>query len=241
MAVFYTAVSLAGAFSGLLAYAIEKMQGIAGLNGWQWIFIIEGLYPVVCAVFVWFLLPDQPETASFLSQPEREFVIHRLATETGSGAGKVTNSDRIQWRHIKDAFLEWKVWLAMVIYSAVSIGIYGFTSTVPMVVEQLGYSSANAQLMTIPVCHHPLNSRRKKTDRKGVYSSHDWRAGLRVLVRLPSRTQHVHLGRLPHRISRLHRPTRHPTYTLGRGDLFLPVSDCHWVILAVCMYCLSGC
>jgi sugar phosphate permease len=156
MAVFYTACSLAGAFSGLLAYAIEKMQGIAGLNGWQWIFIIEGLYPVVCAVFVWFLLPDQPETASFLSQPERDFVIHRLSTETGSGEGKVTNSDRIQWRHIKDAFLEWKVWLAMIIYSAVSIGIYGFTSTVPIAVQQLGYSAANAQLMTIPVRAYPV-------------------------------------------------------------------------------------
>lgn len=109
MTVFYTAVFLAGAFSGLLAYAIEKMQGIAGLNGWQWNFIIEGLYPVVCAMFVWFLLPDQPETARFLMQPERDFLIHRLSTETGLGAGKVTNSDRIHWRHIEDAFLEWKV------------------------------------------------------------------------------------------------------------------------------------
>lgn len=36
MAVFYTAASLSGAFSGLLAYGIEKMQGIDGLGGWQW-------------------------------------------------------------------------------------------------------------------------------------------------------------------------------------------------------------
>ncbi len=37
MAVFYTAASLSGAFSGLLAYAIEQMDGTAGLGGWQWI------------------------------------------------------------------------------------------------------------------------------------------------------------------------------------------------------------
>lgn len=36
MAVFYAAASLSGAFSGLLAYAIEKMDGIQGLAGWKW-------------------------------------------------------------------------------------------------------------------------------------------------------------------------------------------------------------
>ena len=37
LAVFYASASLAGAFSGLLAYAIEKMDGIAGRTGWQWL------------------------------------------------------------------------------------------------------------------------------------------------------------------------------------------------------------
>ena len=36
MAIFYAAASLSGAFSGLLAYAIEEMNGISGLGGWQW-------------------------------------------------------------------------------------------------------------------------------------------------------------------------------------------------------------
>ena len=36
MAIFYTAASLSGAFSGLLAYGIEQMDGVAGLGGWQW-------------------------------------------------------------------------------------------------------------------------------------------------------------------------------------------------------------
>lgn len=41
-ALFFSAASVAGAFSGLLAFAIGKMSGIAGLHGWQWIFILEG-------------------------------------------------------------------------------------------------------------------------------------------------------------------------------------------------------
>jgi MFS family permease len=58
MAVFYTAASLSGAFSGLLAYGIEQMDGISGLGGWQWIFILEGLVPVAMSLVVWKLLPD---------------------------------------------------------------------------------------------------------------------------------------------------------------------------------------
>jgi len=46
MAVFYAAASMSGAFSGLLAYAIQFMDGIGGRAGWQWIFMLKGLLPV---------------------------------------------------------------------------------------------------------------------------------------------------------------------------------------------------
>ncbi|KAJ9607705.1 hypothetical protein H2200_007783 [Cladophialophora chaetospira] len=151
MAVFYAAASLSGAFSGLLAYGIQHMDGVAGLAGWKWIFILEGLIPVAGSFCVWFLLPDNPETARFLTKDEKEFIINRLALETGSGHGRVTNADRIRFHHVKAAFKEWKIWAAVVIFWANTIGVYGFTATVPSVVEGLGYTSANAQLMTIPI------------------------------------------------------------------------------------------
>lgn len=102
MAIFYAAASLSGAFSGLLAYAIEQMSGVAGLGGWQWvseiqhhedvlhasnnfqIFILEGLIPVAISLVIWKVLPDSPETASFLTAREKEYIINRLALDTGS-------------------------------------------------------------------------------------------------------------------------------------------------------------
>ena len=42
-ALFFSAASVAGAFSGLLAFAIAKMDGVGGLAGWRWIFILEGM------------------------------------------------------------------------------------------------------------------------------------------------------------------------------------------------------
>lgn len=45
-ALFFSAASIAGAFSGLLAFAIAKMDGIGNLEGWRWIFILEGIVTV---------------------------------------------------------------------------------------------------------------------------------------------------------------------------------------------------
>lgn len=117
--------SLAGAFSGLLAFAIEKMDGLGGRKGWQWIFILEGLVPVATSLVVWRILPDSPETASFLEPREKEYVINRLAVETGSGEGRVTNSDKIKFHHITSAFKEWKIWGKVLVYWGNSVGIYG--------------------------------------------------------------------------------------------------------------------
>jgi MFS family permease len=98
-----------------------------------------------------FLLPDKPATASFLTPEEREFVITRLEFETGSGSGKVTNDDRITFAHVKHALSEWKIWAMVIVFYGNSIGVYGFTYTVPSVILGLGYTAANAQLLTIPV------------------------------------------------------------------------------------------
>ncbi|KAK5736137.1 hypothetical protein LTR17_007659 [Elasticomyces elasticus] len=151
MAVFYTAACLSGAFSGLLAYGIEHMNGIKNLGGWQWIFIIEGLIPVFFSLFVWKLLPDSPETASFLLKEEKEFIINRLALETGSGHGRVTNSDKITMRQITSALKEYKIWMAWVMFWGNTIGVYGFTATAPTVILGLGYTSTDAQLLTVPI------------------------------------------------------------------------------------------
>jgi len=83
------------------------------LNTYQ---ILEGLVPVAFALIIWKILPDNPETASFLEKHEKEFIINRLALETGSGHGRVTNTDKVNWRQVRAAFNEWKVYAAAVVY-----------------------------------------------------------------------------------------------------------------------------
>lgn len=125
MAVFYVSASLAGAFSGLLAYGIQQLDGDAGLTGWQWIFLIEGLIPVGLALVIWKILPDSPETAKFLTQRERDFLVRRLAEETGSGHGQVTNQDKMSKKFVMAGLSDWKIWAAVVIFWGNTVGVYG--------------------------------------------------------------------------------------------------------------------
>jgi MFS family permease len=131
MAVFYIAASLAGAFSGLLAYGIVKLDGQAGLYGWQWLFLLEGLIPVALALVVWKILPNSPETAGFLTQAERDFLVNRLADDSGSGQGRATNNDKMGKKHIISGLSDWKVWAAVVVFWGNTVGVYGYAICSP--------------------------------------------------------------------------------------------------------------
>ena len=78
---FFSASIVAGAVSGLLAYALAQMSDIAGYGGWRWIFIIEGIITVMIAVISYWLVPDWSDTVKFLSEEERSVLQRRLAID----------------------------------------------------------------------------------------------------------------------------------------------------------------
>ncbi|KAI0638046.1 MFS general substrate transporter [Trametes polyzona] len=81
--IFYASASLSGAFGGLLATAIIKMEGIGGLAGWRWIFILEGIATVLIALTSMIFLPADIASAKFFSEEEREFALRRLRLSQG--------------------------------------------------------------------------------------------------------------------------------------------------------------
>jgi hypothetical protein len=121
----------------------------------RWIFILEGLVPVAISFSLYFLLPDRPETASFLTKDERAFVVNRIALHTGSGAGRTTNVDKMSFSYFKDGLSDWRVYVSVIPFWACSIGTYGFTATVPTVIKAMGYSKSS----------HPFLSSRKRFPR----------------------------------------------------------------------------
>ncbi|KAM5385575.1 hypothetical protein ACJZ2D_000774 [Fusarium nematophilum] len=151
LAIFFSAASLAGAFSGLLAFGIQHMDGIGGLGGWRWIFILEGILTVLIGVSIPWVLPDSPNAAGFLTQAEKNIINGRLQQDAGTSAGKVGTEGSFQWRYLKDALLDWKIYLGVAIYWGNSICIYGFSFASPTIILELGYTAAQAQLLTIPI------------------------------------------------------------------------------------------
>ncbi|KAF9233953.1 MFS general substrate transporter [Melanogaster broomeanus] len=138
IAIFAAAGNLAGAFSGLIAYALGAMNGIGGLETWSWIFILDGLATLVVAFIAYFVMVDYPSTARFLTAKERSFVIERQ--EHGA-----TDEEQGAVPQIIAALTDWQV--RQVLFSVRSnlaflrrYGHYLF----------FGYSTSTSQLLTVP-------------------------------------------------------------------------------------------
>ncbi|PSK46000.1 hypothetical protein B9Z65_4968 [Elsinoe australis] len=72
---------LAGAFGGLLASAILTIDSIGSIRSWRMIFLIEGLITVGLAVISFFTVTDRPETATWLTQEEKDLAVARVKSE----------------------------------------------------------------------------------------------------------------------------------------------------------------
>jgi MFS family permease len=124
-ALFFSSASIAGAFSGLLAFGIAKMDGTAGLEGWRWIFILEGIATVIVAVLAFFVLQDFPETATFLTEEEKAFVVFRLKYQAQLGncprdQVQVAQAEEFKWKYVWSAFKDWQIWVSIIMYWGVS-------------------------------------------------------------------------------------------------------------------------
>ncbi|KAF8427633.1 MFS general substrate transporter [Boletus edulis BED1] len=143
---FFGAATVAGAFSGLLAFGIAYMDGVGHLEGWSWIFIVEGLLTVVVGFIAFFVIHDFPSTASFLTPEERAYLIWRKKYDNSS----VGEEERFAFRHIVAAFTDWQVYLHLLVYISVITPLYGITFFLPTIIKSFGYTTAISQLLTVP-------------------------------------------------------------------------------------------
>lgn len=119
ISLFFSAASLAGAFGGILAWAIAHMRGIRGLGGWRWIFILEGILTCVVAILAYFFLVDYPATAKFLTPEEREQTLARLRADCDSAA-----NEGFSWHNVMLALKDYKVWLYGVAFHTMALPLY---------------------------------------------------------------------------------------------------------------------
>ncbi|KAL3472261.1 major facilitator superfamily domain-containing protein [Aspergillus californicus] len=142
---FANSTILAGAFGGLLASAIGKMDGVGGYRGWRWVFILEGAVTCLAAVGVFFTIPDFPEDTKWLSEKEGEFLREKLERETG----RLTNVN-LGWREILGVFKDYKIFLGGLMMFGQVVSSYGYAFFAPTIIHTYGYGEIKTQLMSIP-------------------------------------------------------------------------------------------
>ncbi|KAI0834697.1 major facilitator superfamily domain-containing protein [Hypoxylon sp. FL0890] len=137
--------TLAGAFGGAIAYGIGHMNQAGGLSAWRWLFIIEGIPSCLSAFLVWFLLPDYPEDANWLTIQERDLAVQRLHIEGSKGHHKA-----MTWSDAKATLVDWRLWAHYVVYFGISVPFSSLSLFTPSITAGLGYRDLQAQLMTVP-------------------------------------------------------------------------------------------
>ncbi|KAM0709966.1 hypothetical protein Q7P35_002328 [Cladosporium inversicolor] len=143
---FFCGAILAGAFSGLLAYAIANLDGLGGYGGWRWIFIIEGIITCGVAVVSKWLIPDWPETAKFLNDDERTLLIARLSVDVADA-----KMNRLDGPARKRVFGDWKIYCGVIMYIGIVNTGYATSFFTPTIIRDLGYTAQAAQVRSIPV------------------------------------------------------------------------------------------
>ncbi|KXH60980.1 hypothetical protein CSAL01_10198 [Colletotrichum salicis] len=138
---------LASGFSAIFAYVLTLLRGKSGLNGWSWIFIIEGAITVVVCALGWFIIIDFPTQAGkFLKPAEQEFIIARINQDRGDAEEDHINLAKIL-HHLKD----WRLYFWAFNLMASTLPGYAYSYFLPIILRNgMGFSSTQAQLLSAP-------------------------------------------------------------------------------------------
>jgi D-galactonate transporter len=132
VALFMTAIAISGVFGGPLSgWILKQMTGVAGLRGWQWLFLLEGLPSIAIGVLVLLFLDNGPAKAKWLSTPERSLLLQRLQEEE-----EIKKKEGVQNHSLRDAFANTQVWLFCLVYFGIIMGLYGFGFWLPQIIKE---------------------------------------------------------------------------------------------------------
>ena len=138
---FMVAIPFASAVGGPISSAILETDGVLGLSGWQWLFLIEGAPALLLAFAVRALLPSRPADAPWLSDDEKHIVDSRLAAEAAA------HRHRDFW----PAALDIRVLGLGLVYFGYAVGAYGVQLWLPQIVQAMGFSTlVTGFLVAIP-------------------------------------------------------------------------------------------
>lgn len=133
-AFFMAAAPISTALGSPISAALLQMNGVMGLRGWQWMFILEAIPALILGVVVFFYMTDKPEKAKWLKDDERAWLINAMKAEmAGKGDGAKHS--------IISGLTNPRVLALALIYFGTSAGLYTLGIWAPQIIKQLGVSS----------------------------------------------------------------------------------------------------
>jgi MFS transporter, ACS family, tartrate transporter len=134
IALFMTAIALSNVIGSPASGAIlQYLDGANGLQGWQWLFLLEGFPSVLVGCLYLAMLADKPASAKWLNDEERDLLHKRLAEDEGAkgAAGGQRHS-------IGQAFGDARVWAFTVVYLCGTISLYAINFWMPTLISEFG-------------------------------------------------------------------------------------------------------
>ena len=131
---FMAAAPISVVLGSPLSSALLEMNGIGGLRGWQWMFIVEAVPAVILGFVVLVYMTDKPEKASWLKDDERAWLV---ATMEAERAGKAAVAHHSIWRGLADM----RVLALALVYFGTSAGLYTLGIWAPQIIKSFGLSN----------------------------------------------------------------------------------------------------
>lgn len=152
IALLYCAQILATGFSGLIAAGVfEGLDGVRGLAGWRWLFIVEGAVTAVVAILGFWLLPNAPLTTNWLDEREKNLAFSRMEKDrvANSDTSEATASKATAMDGLKQACRDPRTWL-FVFMQCFHLSACSFNSFFPTVIKTFGFNTTITLVLTCP-------------------------------------------------------------------------------------------
>lgn len=144
MASFMIYPVIASAVVAPIGGMLLDLDGLLGLRGWQWVFLVTGAPAVIMAAVMYFFFHDSPAKAPFLTDTEKRWLQQSLVDEDA-------RLNKVAHKNLFKTLLDSRVLLMAIFFMAYPLGAYGLSYWLPTILKEFGFSnSVNGLLNGIP-------------------------------------------------------------------------------------------
>lgn len=155
LAWFWGIQSFASAFSGLISFGVFRLAGVGGLEGWKWLFLIDGIFTHIVGFIAFFYLPANPlktkgglrGKSGWFNEREQKIAITRIIRDDLT---KKEQDRAITWNDAKLAVVDTKLWTHLIITFVGQMSSTPISSYLPTMIRTSGFSVTESNLLTAP-------------------------------------------------------------------------------------------